>query len=53
MSDLEYWSENHKFGLCITEKEMLKILQICMNSRNDETGEFLLAFIAIHMIAQW
>src|ERR1051325_3106003 len=42
MSELEFWSEDGRFGLKVMPAEVKKILQLCKRSHPHETGGILL-----------
>ena len=44
MSELEFWSEDHRFGLQIAKKTMSYILKMCAVSKAYETGGILVGF---------
>jgi integrative and conjugative element protein (TIGR02256 family) len=44
MSDLEFWSEDHRFGLKVAKETMTHILKMCAASKANETGGILVGF---------
>jgi integrative and conjugative element protein (TIGR02256 family) len=41
MSDLEFWSEDHRFGLKVAEREVSRIRKMCATASTQETGGIL------------
>jgi integrative and conjugative element protein (TIGR02256 family) len=44
MSELEFWSEDHRFGFQIAKETMAHILKMCEVSKAHETGGILVGF---------
>jgi integrative and conjugative element protein (TIGR02256 family) len=44
MADLEYWSDNHRFGLKIAEEKLSQLLKMCIRAGTNETGGILVGF---------
>lgn len=41
MTDLEFWSEDKRFGLAISQPNLTRLLQFCNQAGNRETGGIL------------
>jgi integrative and conjugative element protein (TIGR02256 family) len=44
MADLEFWSDDHRFGLRILDKEVSQIVKICVRFNVEEVGGVLVGF---------
>lgn len=43
-NEIEFWSEDHKFGLRVTEKQLKEILCLCQRACPRETGGILIGY---------
>ncbi len=46
MADLEYWSDDHRFGLNIAEEKVSQLLKMCIRAGTNETGGILVGLFS-------